>query len=214
MVLGGKDYMLGNFMSKQLVLKDFRDFCRATQAFQKPCVPDEDNTASMYRDSIGWTIHRKRAWTSLFSGCHYDYIDFSITAGSETGTVESNRLLRTWMKHLSDFMQTIDFVHAKPAHDLIAQAPPHVVDAALALPDGGYVAYLADDREVSDPEFGRPISGSVAVRIPKGDYRARFYSPTSGAFSSATGLEGNERPVSLEIGPFTHDLVVEVTRHR
>ena len=100
LVLAGKEYMLGNFMSKQLVLKDFRDFCRASQAFRKPCVPDEDNTASMYRDPIGWTIHRKRAWIALFSQCHYDYIDFSITVGSETGTRQSNRMLRTWMKHL------------------------------------------------------------------------------------------------------------------
>jgi hypothetical protein len=214
MVLGGKDYMLGNFMSKQLVLRDFRDFCRATQAFQKPCIPDEDNTASMYRDPIGWTIHRKRAWTALFSGCHYDYIDFSITAGSETGTVESNRLLRTWMKHLSDFMQTIDFVHAKPAHDLIGQAPLHVVDSALALPDGGYVAYLADDREVADPGYGRPISGTIAVHLPRGHYHARFYAPTSGSFSSPLTIQSGDQPVPIELSPFTHDVVVEITPER
>ena len=113
LVLAGREYMLGHFMSKELELKAFRDFCRAAQGFAKPCVHDEDNAASMYRDKTGWTIHRKRAWTALLSLCHYDYIDFSITAGSETGTRESNRLIRTWMKHLSDFMRTIDFVHAE-----------------------------------------------------------------------------------------------------
>ena len=117
--LGGREYMLGHFMSKELALKDFRDFCRATQAFAKPCVPDEDNAASMYRDETGWTIHRKRAWTSVLSLCHYDYIDFSITVGSETGTHASNRLIRTWIKHLSDFISTIDVVHAQVAADWI-----------------------------------------------------------------------------------------------
>jgi hypothetical protein len=212
LVLAGKEYMLGHFMSKQLVLKDFRDFCRASQAFRKPCVPDEDNTASMYRDPVGWTIHRKRAWMALFSQCHYDYIDFSITVGSETGTRQSNRMLRTWMKHLSDFMQTIDFVHARPATDWIVRGPQHVVDIALAFPGSGYVAYLADDREVTDPSYGRPISGTVSLRIPPGNYRASFYSPTTGACSPGIVIKGNDALVSIELAPFEHDVVLQVSR--
>jgi Cellulase (glycosyl hydrolase family 5) len=210
-VLGGKEYMLGHFMSKELVLEDFRDFCRATQAFRKPCVPDEDNTASMYRDPLGWTIHRKRAWIALFSQCHYDYIDFSITVGSETGTRQSNRQIRMWMKHLSDFMQTIDFIHANPAADWITQKPQHLIDAALALPGGGFVAYLADDREVGDPNSRKPISGTLTVRIPPGSYQARFYSPTTGVFSPAVVIKGGDAPVSINLAPFEHDLVIEVT---
>ncbi len=66
LVLAGREYMLGHFMSKELELKTFRDFCRAAQGFAKPCVHDEDNAASMYRDKTGWTIHRKRAWTAVF----------------------------------------------------------------------------------------------------------------------------------------------------
>jgi hypothetical protein len=165
----------------------------------------------MYRDPIGWTIHRKRAWVALFSQCHYDYIDFSITVGSETGTRQSNRMLRTWMKHLSDFMQTIDFVHARPAPDWIVQKPPHVVDAALTLP-GGYVAYLADDREVTDPSGGRAISGDVSLRIPEGNYRASFYSPITGASSPGIVIKGGATPVSIELAPFEHDVVLQVSR--
>jgi hypothetical protein len=212
MVLGGKEYMLGNFMSKQLVLRNFRDFCHATQTFHKPCVPDEDNAASMYRDPAGWTIHRKRAWMALFSQCHYDYIDFSITVGSETGTRQSNRMIRTWMKHLSDFMTGIDFVHARPAPDWITQAPQHVVDAALALPGGEYVAYLADEREVADPTSRQPISGRVAVRLPVGTYQVRFYSPTTGVLSPAIEIKGSDAPVSIELTPFEHDVVLRVSR--
>ena len=76
-------YQMGNFMSKELRLKDLRNFCLATYPRNKPVVMDEDNAASLYRDDTGWTIHRKRAWTTLFSGSHYDTIDFSITVGSE-----------------------------------------------------------------------------------------------------------------------------------
>src|SRR6201996_1256700 len=101
---GGHVYEMGNFMSKELTLDQVADFCRSTDAHPKPVVLDEDNTASMYRDLTGWTIHRKRAWTALFNRCHYDYIDFSITVGNETGTPASQRAIRTWMEHLSDFM--------------------------------------------------------------------------------------------------------------
>ena len=60
-------------------------FSRDVYPEKKPVVQDEDNTASIYRDTVGWTIHRKRAWTSLLNGSHYDYIDFSITVGNEAG---------------------------------------------------------------------------------------------------------------------------------
>ncbi|HUE15824.1 MAG TPA: DUF4038 domain-containing protein, partial [Planctomycetaceae bacterium] len=212
MVLAGREYMLGHFMSKELALNDFREFCRAAQTFGKPCVPDEDNAASMYCDKVGWTIHRKRAWTALLSQSHYDYIDFSITAGSETGTHESNRLIRTWMRHLSDFMQTFDFVHAHCAPHWIVEKPAHVVDSALALADGGYVAYLADSRETVDPTSGQAISGNVSVHLPAGSYLASFYSPTTGHFSPAVPISGDDKRVVLPLGPFKHDIVLRVTR--
>ncbi len=212
MVLGGREYMLGHFMSKELALKDFRDFCRASQAFAKPCVPDEDNAASMYRDETGWTIHRKRAWTSVLSLCHYDYIDFSITVGSETGTHASNRLIRTWFKHLSDFIKTIDVVHAQIAADWILREPPHLIDSALALPGGEFVAYLADDREVTDPEAGHTISGDLSIRLPEGRYLASFYSPTTGLYSPAIPVQGDPKEVTLHLPPIEQDIVLVVKR--
>ena len=114
----------GGFMSKELRLDQVAGFCRATVRRPKPVVLDEDNTASMYRDTTGWTIHRNRAWAALLSGCHYDYIDFSITVGSERGTVASQSGIRTWMQHLSEFMASFDYTHAKLAADWVAGYPP------------------------------------------------------------------------------------------
>jgi len=199
-------------MSKELALKDFREFCRASQAFGKPCVPDEDNAASMYRDEIGWTIHRKRAWTSVLSLCHYDYIDFSITVGSEAGTHASSRKIRTWMKHLSDFVSTIDVVHARVAADWILRKPSHLIDSALALPGGEFVAYLADDREVTDPQAGHPISGELSIRLPEGRFLASFYSPTTGLYSPAIPVHGDAKDVTLHLPPIEQDIVLVVKR--
>ncbi|MEX0676508.1 MAG: cellulase family glycosylhydrolase [Pirellulales bacterium] len=211
-VLGGRTYMLGRFMSKDLALEDFAAFCRATQGQAKPCVLDEDNAATLYRDAVGWTIHRKRAWIALLSQTHYDMIDFSITVGSESGTRESSAQLRTWMKHLSEFVHALDFLHARPVADFFEPAPQHLVTAAMAVPGKRWVAYLADAREVTDPAAGEPISGSIAFRLPQGDYLASLFSPTTGLYSPAVTVRGGSEPVTLELPEFRHDVVVDVRR--
>ncbi len=62
--LKGRVYDMGNFMSEELRLAEVADFCKAAWTMRQPTALDEDNAASMYRDTAGWTIHRKRAWTT------------------------------------------------------------------------------------------------------------------------------------------------------
>ncbi len=95
---------------------------------------------------------------------------------------------------------------------MIVEKPAHVVDAALALPGGGYVAYLADDREATDPTSGHTISGNLSVQLPAGPYLASFYSPTTGLFSPAIPISGDDKPVVLPLAPFEHDVVLQVMR--
>ena len=211
-VLGGRTFMLGNFMSKELMLAEYADFCRTAARYPKPCVMDEDNAASLYRDPTGWTIHRKRAWIAAMSQAHYDYIDFSITVGSEAGTKDSATHIRSWMKHLSTYLHQLDFIHARPAAGWIEQTPEHVVAAALALPGNEYVAYLADAREVTDPAAGEPIAGEAVFHLPPGQYRARLFSPTSESYSPAIRIDGGAEPIKLDLGGFRHDVVLEVNR--
>jgi hypothetical protein len=199
-------------MSKDLELEEFADFCRAAQKHAKPCVLDEDNAATLYRDTTGWTIHRKRAWIAALSQAHYDVIDFSINVGSEAGTPQSSAQFRTWMKHLSEFIHAFDFVHAQPAADFIQRKPKHLVSAAMVVPGTRYVAYLADAREVTDPTAGQPISGSVALRLPEGEFRASLFSPTSGLYSPAVTIRGGLEPIPLDLGELRHDVVVDVRR--
>jgi hypothetical protein len=211
-VLGGRAYMLGNFMSKELTLGELAEFCRATQRYAKPCVLDEDNTASLYRDPTGWTIHRKRAWIALMSQAHYDFIDFSVTAGNEAGTKESSAQIRTWMKHLSEFVHGMDLVRVRPSADWIDRKSEPLVSAALSIPGEYYAAYLADAREVADPAAGQPLDATVAFRLPSGNYLGTLYSPTSGVRSPAIKLRGGDDLVELEIPQLRHDVVLEVRR--
>ena len=168
--LDGHVYQMGQYTSKELKLEDVADFCRAAYSHPKPTSLDEDNAASPYRDTTGWTIHRKRAWTALMNGCHYDYIDFSITVGNENGTTASRRELRSWMQHLSEFMMSFDFVHAKLDRSWVSDYPAPLTASSMSVSGRDYVVYLADSRELSDPDAGKPIEGSVQLSLPAGNY--------------------------------------------
>ncbi len=211
-VLGGRTFMMGNFMSKELALAELRDFgLAAHRVGAKPFVHDEDNAASCYRNDIGWTIHRKRAWTGVMTGGHYDYIDFSINVGNESGSAESRKKIRTWMHNLSEFIHGFDFIHASPAPDWIEEKPASLVVATLAVPGKDYAAYLADSREVTDPHAGSAIGGTVAFHLPEGKYGLSLYSPAGGASSPAIPVEGGKR-ATITLPPFVHDVVIRVTR--
>jgi hypothetical protein len=192
-------------------LAEFRNFFLMASKESKPTVSDEDNDASMYVDDIGWTIHRKRAWMAVLCGAHYDFIDFSIQAHLEGGTTESQNKIRNWIKHLSEFISSFDFIHASPAQDWILSTPEPVVSAGLAIRGKDYVAYLADQREVTESSAGSPVSGTISIQLPEGDYRIRFFSPVSGEYSQPQAAKGGGT-VKLALTTFQHDLVLRAVR--
>jgi uncharacterized protein DUF6298/cellulase (glycosyl hydrolase family 5) len=206
---GERVYQMGNFMSKELMLSEFRDFCLATYREKKPMIMDEDNTASLYRDEAGWTIHRKRAWTALLCGSHYDYIDFSMNVGSEAGTEESRRKIRTWMKNLSEFFHSFDFIRSQPLMNWLQNKPTAIVESVLGIPGEDYVVYLADAREVTDLKAGTPIQASVKLPLPVGRYVASLYSPVTGSYSPAVWLE-SKGLTQMDLPPFREDVVIRV----
>jgi hypothetical protein len=210
-VLGGKAYQLGNFMSKELQLRELNEFALACASRKKPVVWDEDNCATMFCDEIGWTIHRKRAWTALLSGAHYDMIDFSIQNGLETGTPEAQKQLRTWFKHLSEFFASIDFIRASAGVDWVSDLPQHVVATTFAVKGKDYVAYLADAREVTDPTAGEEIGGTMKVSLPTGKFRIRLYSPVDRTDQAFTDMDGGEA-IPMKFPGFRHDLVIRAVR--
>ena len=210
-VYASERYDMGEFMSKQLKLRAVRDFCLATYHEPKPLNYDEDNAASQYKDFDGWTIHRKRAWTALLSGAHYDYIDFSIINYCPAGTPESRRCIRSWMKHLSEFVHSIDLARARPLPTVVGSVPAHVCVSALAVDGEDYCIYLADERELADQHHGLPIKADLILDIPDGRYNACCYSPVSGLYSPSVALEA-AGGAAIALPEFAHDLAVRIRR--
>jgi Cellulase (glycosyl hydrolase family 5)/Family of unknown function (DUF6298) len=218
----GKGYDLGVFMSKQLKLRAMRDFALATYLEPKPLNQDEDNVASQYRDVEAWTIHRKRAWMTLLSGGHYDYIDFSIRTYLETGTPDSRRYIRSWMKYLSGFVHSIDLVRARPLRNVVKSQPPYTLEAVFGVAGEDYCIYLADERELAaardlpdlKPEQigpGQAISGEIVLDLPDGVYDTTLFDPQTGLYSPVVGLQGGTN-CSVTLPRFSHDVVIRLRR--
>ena len=208
---GGKRYDMGEFMSKQLCLRPFRDFCLDTFSERKPLNFDEDNVASQYKDVDGWTIHRKRAWTALMNGAHYDYIDFSIINYCETGTAESQRHIRTWMKHLSDFVHSVDLARCAPLRNWLQEQPPHTCESVLAVENEDYCVYLADARELKEPGVGERVRGFITIDLPEGSYRIATFSPVTGLYSPSLCITGAPN-TRFGVPEFSHDIVFRIVK--
>jgi hypothetical protein len=208
---GQRGYDQGAFMSKQLKLQGLRDYCLATYLEPKPLNMDEDNVASQYKDPAGWTIHRKRAWTTLLCGGHYDVIDFSIINYCATGTSASRQHLRTWLKHLSEYVHALDLARARPALQAVRAQPEHTLAAVLAVPGEDYSIYLADARELAEPGAGQALAGELTCDLPEGRYDLAAYSPASGLYSPWCALHGGPG-TRLHLPEFREDIVLRLRR--
>ena len=212
MIYGGETYHLGGFMCKQLKIRQMRNYCLATYYESKPLNMDEDNIASQYKDYEGWTIHRKRAWITLLSGGHYDFIDFSIINYCETGTPESQRCIRSWMKYLSEFIHSLDIVQAKPLTNFLKKQPKYTVEAILGVENKDYCIYLADERELDQVGAGEKIVGEIILNLPKGNYEMASFSPVTGLYSPWLTVFGGDS-MHIAVPEFQHDIVLRL-RHK
>lgn len=203
-------HQLGRFMQKDTKLRGIQNLWTACHSAGKPLVFDEDNAATNARDEEAWTLHRKRAWTTVCSGGHYDMIDFSIqSGGGEAGTPAARATIRTWLKHLSTFIHSVDFVHTTPAEGFCTRTPKATLVATLANPGREYVLYVADAREVDAPGAGQPITGDLTFVLPEGRYRTRCYAPTNGEYiGREVALAGGN--VTLPLETFEQDVVVHI----
>jgi hypothetical protein len=207
----GKEYDMGTFMSKQLKLQAVRDYCLATYPEKKPLNLDEDNVASRFKDFEGWTIHRKRAWTTLLSGAHYDYIDFSLIPWLETGTPESQAHIRTWFKHLSEFVHSLDLIKSRPLTGWLREKPEATLECVFAVEGEDYIVYLADQRETTEEGAGDPIEGKLVFDLPEGEFEVASYSPVSGKYSSSITTNGGEG-VEISLPEFVHDIAIRIRK--
>ena len=208
----GRTYSMGEFMHKGLAIEDYIDFCLDTYYGEKKMLNmDEDNVASAYRDYDCWTIHRKRGWTAVMCGAHYDYIDFSIQTALPAGTPESRKHIRTWFKYLQNYIGTMDMLGCKPLRNCVTKTLDHTKACVMGVEGKEYHAYIVDIRDLTDPNYNTAISGKVTLDIADGTYNVTIYSPEFGQSSVAMTVKGGKGTV-IDLPAFKHDTVIRFVK--
>jgi len=205
-------YDLGRFMHARMHLRTLRDYCLDLYGEPKPLNLDEDNCATQYRNSLGWTIHRKRAWTAIFSGAHYNLIDFSIQPYLPTGTEASRRNLRACIGYAAKYIHTFDLIRSKPLHRIVTRQPDHTCTSVFGIPGEDFAVYLADEREANDVSYGKPIGGAIELNVPAADYRLSCFNPLTGASSPEISIRVDDNTLRCMLPEFVHDIVVRIHR--
>ena len=212
MMYCGKSYDLGEFMSKRLCLEEYKAFCLDTYNENKVVNIDEDNVASRFRDYDGWTIHRKRAWTAVMCGAHYDYIDFSIQVMCPTGTPDSQKHVRSWFKYLQNYIASMGLANCRPLEGCVRHSPNHTMTAAMGAAGEEYHIYIVDTRELTYNGYGTQIDGVLILDLEPGEYIATIYSPEFGQSSVGMKVQGGSETEVL-LPPFVHDAVLRIQKN-
>jgi hypothetical protein len=115
------------------------------------------------------------------------------------------------MKHLSEFIHSIDLVRAKPLTDWLKEKPDKTVESVLAVEGEDYCIYLADERELTDPGAGDTIQGDIAFDLSGGSYKMACFSPATGLYSPWAPVQFG-KPIRISVPAFQHDIVIRIAR--
>ena len=116
-----------------------------------------------------------------------------------------------WIKHLSDYIHSIDLVNAKPMPNLVKAQPENSFVCTFGVEGQDYNIYLADDRELDEAGAGELIKGQLIFDLPQDDYKISFYSPVAGSYDSQFPIAGG-KDITISVPAFEHDLVVRIKR--
>jgi hypothetical protein len=216
MTIADETFNLGGFMSADSRLDEYKSFCQRVKALGGAINLDEDNNASRYMDERGWTIHRQRAWIALLSGCHYDYIDFSILAGRERSTADGRRLLRSRFGTLASFWEE-NQIWSTTLDDSTGVDVPEGCTAVVARdarsPLGPVYVYVAAEipNDLAVPFTDRPVEGALELDLAAGDYLTYWFAPGTGRYFGWDNRRSTGR-LRLQLPGTTNDVVSLVKR--
>ena len=153
---------------------------------------------------------RMEAWEFFMRGfAVYDYLDFTIATDDPRGEGNAvfpdgqrydGTVLRIHLKMLKDFMDSIDYIHMTPDNSIIKSISDTAKAWALANAGEEYALYIR----------GSALK-AITVELPRGMWRAEWYSPTAGKIHRASTAEGGG-DVALEIPPYQTDIALRLKR--
>ena len=138
-------------------------------------------------------IYRTEGWMFLLAGGGlYNNLDYSFTPAHPDGSLleyqspgGGSTTLRRQLKILRDFLESFDFVHLRPAPDLVRKTTPGLSCRALAQPERAYALYLHVPLENKPKNLAdlaqRSQRAQVTIGLPAGGYSIEWINPLTGA---------------------------------
>jgi hypothetical protein len=102
-------------------------------------------------------------------------------------------------------------VKGKPVANWLKEKPDHLLEIAFATPGKDYNIYLADERELTDSDGGKPIQGTIRFNLPDGEYMFRSYSPETGLYSPGIKIHGASN-LQFTTPEIHGDIVLRITK--
>ena len=169
--------------------------------------------------------YRMEAWDFIVAGGGlFNHLDYSFTAGHEEGTFVlpdsqpggGTQPLRRQLRFLSQLMNKINFLHMKPASDLVkSNLPAGVTARVLAEAGNEYVVYLrtpAAKGEHGDCRHEKFGDGQVVfeVSLPAGKFNAEWLDTTACTITKKEAIDHKGGPLKLTSPAFQDDIALHL----
>ncbi len=154
--------------------------------------------------------YRMEAWQFMLAGgAVFSNLDYSFTPTHPDGTADPSpspggggEQLREELSFLKSFLEEMDFVRMQPDSTVVRGG----------LPDTVAVQTLAEAGQTYAMHFTGGGRISPRIALPRGDYRATWYDPTSGSSLQQTEFTHEEALTTLSSPSYRSDIALRIVR--
>jgi hypothetical protein len=155
--------------------------------------------------------YRREGWEFLLAGgALYDHLDYSFSVDHPEGTFRypprqpggGSPALRSQLRILKEFMESMDFIHMKPDRSSVRNVqPPEAASRLLAEPGQAYAMYLRGGTQAN-----------VRLDLPAGRYKVEWMSTLTGRIDKAERLTHAGGEVALSSPRYDQDVAARIVR--
>ena len=193
-------------------------FMEARRHVKKPIVFDENYSGIIRGAADEWDRNRMEAWETILSGgAGFDHLDWSFTPQDPTGSGKAPipdgrrldaRKFRDQLGILARLWKECSPSQMALAQNLISSVPNQTLAVAASRKDGQiHVIYVGDAR-LQGGGFGNSVHGSMALRLPAGQYEARMLPSGATEWSQPTRVNAEGKETHLPLPEFQKDCAV------
>jgi hypothetical protein len=163
-------------------------------------------------DGTADSTYRREGWAFILAGgALYNNLDYSFTAGHETGTFAypstqpggGSKDLRRQLGYLKAFMERFDFVSMLPDSTVASGLNPGVNAQVLVEEGRQYAMYLSGE--------GQQV---ITLRLPTGSYSAEWLNPETGAWQPPVTVAAREGSARLRLPDYRFDVALRLVRSK